>query len=101
MTTKRSYGWIGDPLPTLGPWRLGVTLRTAKTARRTQAQLEANDTHETRKVFAHFYESDEGRSRILVAACENPADAHRIVEACNAWDDPMKLMARLQEIWHA
>lgn len=76
---------------TPGPWSQGITLRTKTTSKWTKEQIEANDLKEKLHVFANFEGFDEGKSRVLVAACTNEYDAKLIAAA-------PKLLEALQEL---
>jgi hypothetical protein len=63
---------------TPGPWRQGYTLTTKQTQCWTPEERAANDRRERLCVFANFTFSDEGRGRVLVAACRREEDAQAI-----------------------
>lgn len=77
----------GKPQHTPTPWDIGRTLITAQTKRWTAEAVQANDFHENRMIFADFKFSDEGRSRRLIAKCENFEDAAFIVRAVNSHEE--------------
>lgn len=64
----------------MSKWKTGKTLMTAQTRRWSAQQVAENDKIEGRMIFEGFSARDEGRGRQLVAACESPEQANRIVE---------------------
>ena len=66
---------------TPGPWRQGKVLITNITKRWDKNQRYKADSQERLMVFSNFLDSDEGRSRMKVAVCDNPEDARLIASA--------------------
>ena len=76
-------------------WSVGRVLPTANTQSWSPETLQIAEGKERRCVYARFTTMDDGRSRILVAACERPEDAENVVRFHNS------LLARLERIEQA
>lgn len=70
-----------EPKFTKGPWSRGRLLITRNTERWSAEEKELADRIERLRVFAYFRADDEGRSRVLVATCQNEDDARLIAAA--------------------
>ena len=62
-------------------WSQGITLITANTKKWTNEQFEKSNEIERKSIFNNFNIEDEGRSRVLIATCENANQAKLIVDA--------------------
>ena len=69
------------------PWQQGQLLLTTRTKRYTPELWEKLSNEEKRMVFANFTPLDEGRGRQLIAICQTPEDAARIVACVNYCKD--------------
>lgn len=83
---------------TPGPWSQGRTLDTELT-RKWTAELKAkNNKAERLLVFANFTSEDQGRGRVLIAACENECDAQLIAAAPELLYSLEKIRDRMKDI---
>lgn len=86
---------------TPGPWSQGRTLRTSQTMRWNAEQFKANDAIEEKMVFAYFSQNDQGRSRVLVASCDDTANACLVAAAPLLLDELLNIvnidMAKMRE----
>lgn len=84
-----------QPKHTPTPYRQGTTLMTRKVMNMGKDWIESNETRERLMVFSSFRDIDKGRSRQLVAQCQNEKDAAFIVRACNSHDALVKALEDL------
>lgn len=65
-------------------WSQGFLLRTPVTNRMNGAECMEADTFERRRIYRKFTVKDQGRSRELVATCDDAETAAHIVDLHNA-----------------
>lgn len=83
------------------PWRQGELLYSPK-IKGSPEQNEALDRQEKLRVFSNFKNKDKGKTRRLVAICQIPEDAQRIVacvNACEGMKNPVEHIEQLRGLY--
>ena len=64
-----------------GNFKLGYTISTSETRKWSKEELEENNAHEEKRVFANFNPDDQGRSRVLICECKTAGQAMNVLSA--------------------